>query len=67
MAVVATYYSSNPLDPPVYHDHDDCPAANEIPDCCRREGTGGYRRCQHCETFRCLSDGVFASADRCTS
>ena len=57
MAIVASFHSSNPLDPPVYHDHDDCPAGNEIPASNRREGTGGYRRCQHCQTSQYPANG----------
>lgn len=28
---VAAYHSSNPSDPDVYHDHDDCPTGQQIP------------------------------------
>ena len=45
---VAAYHSSNPSDPDVYHDHDDCPSGQQIPSVNRRPGTGGYPRCQHC-------------------
>ncbi len=45
---VASYYSINPTDPDVYHDHSDCPSGQQIPPANRRAGTGGYRRCQHC-------------------
>jgi hypothetical protein len=48
MAKVAPYYSSNPSDPDVYHDHDDCPTGQQIPPANRTPGTGGYRRCQQC-------------------
>ena len=57
MATVAAYLSSNPLDPPVYHDHDNCPAGNEVPDEIRRDGTGGYTRCQHCQAFEHPANG----------
>jgi len=28
---VAAYHSSNPSDPDVYHEYDDCPAGQQIP------------------------------------
>lgn len=40
--------SSNPSDPDVYHDHDDCPTGQQIPARNRVASTGGYRRCQQC-------------------
>ena len=48
MANVSLYHSSNPTDPDVYHDHDDCPSGQQIPAHNRLSGTGGYRRCRHC-------------------
>ena len=45
---VAAYHSSNPSDPDVYHNHDDCPTGQQIPARNRVAGTGGYRRCQQC-------------------
>ena len=48
MAKVAPYHSSNPTDPDVYHDHNDCPSGSQIPDANLRPGTGGYRRCETC-------------------
>lgn len=48
MVKVAPYYSSDPRDPDVYHDHDDCPSGQQIPDQNKRLGTNGYRRCEHC-------------------
>jgi hypothetical protein len=48
MAKVAPYHSSNPSDPDVYHDHDNCPTGQQIPAANRVSGTDGYRRCQQC-------------------
>lgn len=42
------YHSANRADPDVYHDHMDCPAGQQIPLGDRRNGTNGYRRCEHC-------------------
>lgn len=42
------YYSSNPSDPDVYHDHSDCPEGQRIPPANRRNGTNNYPRCKHC-------------------
>jgi hypothetical protein len=49
MATVPPYHSSNPADPDVYHDHDDCPTGRQIPSRNLVPGTGGYRRCHQCE------------------
>jgi hypothetical protein len=46
---IAPYYSSNPSDPDVYHDHGDCPTGQQIPPANRRSGTGGYARCKQCQ------------------
>lgn len=51
MAKVAPYHSSNPTDPDVYHDHDNCPSGQQIPPAKRRSGTGGYPRCKHCQNL----------------
>ena len=48
MAKVAAYHSSNPSDPDVYHDHDDCPPGSLIPARNRLSGTGGYPLCEKC-------------------
>lgn len=48
MAKVSPYHSSNPTDPDVYHDHDDCRSGQQIPAHNKRSGTGRYPRCQHC-------------------
>lgn len=45
---VASYYSVNPSDPDVYHDHNNCVSGKRIPQQNRRSGTGGYPRCKHC-------------------
>jgi hypothetical protein len=48
---VSEYYSINPTDPDVYHDHNDCPSGSQIPESNKRYGrgpTGGYRRCLTC-------------------
>ena len=49
MAKTAPYHSSNPTDPDVYHDHDNCPTGRQIPSHNRRSGTGGQRRCKQCQ------------------
>ena len=51
MAKVAAYHSSNPSDPDVYHDHDDCPTGQQIPTRNKVAGTGGNRRCHQCEAM----------------
>lgn len=48
MSKVPAYHSSNPTDPDVYHDHDNCPSGQQIPSSNKLSGTGGYPRCQHC-------------------
>ena len=45
---VQPYYSINPADPDVHHDHDDCPSGQQIPLQNKRQGTNGYPRCKHC-------------------
>lgn len=49
MAKVNPYHSSDPTDPDVYHDYDNCPAGVRIPWQNRRAGKGGNRRCKRCE------------------
>ena len=49
MAKVDPYYSINPTDPDVYHNHDDCPPGSQIPAHNRRSGTNDYRRCDKCQ------------------
>jgi hypothetical protein len=49
MAKVAAYHSSDPTDPDVYHDHDDCPTGQQIPAKNMLSGTGGNRKCKQCE------------------
>jgi len=46
---VAPYHSSNPSDPDVYHDQDNCPSGQQIPPWNRLSGTGGYPKCGHCQ------------------
>lgn len=48
MTKVNPYHSSNPSDPDVYHDHDNCRTGQQIPARNRVLGTGGFRRCEHC-------------------
>jgi hypothetical protein len=45
---VEPYHSSNPSDPDVYHDYDDCPTGQQIPGSNRLTGNGGFRRCKQC-------------------
>lgn len=49
MATVAAYHSSNPSDPDVYHNHNDCPSGQQIPAQNRVPVTGGNRQCKHCK------------------
>lgn len=51
MAKVSPYHSSNPTDPDVYHDHDNCPSGSRIPARNRLSGKGGNRRCKTCESM----------------
>ena len=49
MSKVPAYYSINPTDPDVWHDYDDCPSGQLIPERNRRNGKpAGYRRCERC-------------------
>lgn len=48
MSKVANYYSTNPSDPDVYHDHDNCPTGQQIPSYNKAYGTNGYRKCKQC-------------------
>ena len=52
MAKVAEYYSvketKKPIKKRIYQDDDQCRVACDIPQSERRNGTGGYRRCQEC-------------------
>lgn len=45
---VAAYHSSNPSDPDVHHNYDDCPTGQQIPSWNKTPGTGGHPRCKHC-------------------
>lgn len=45
---VAPYHSTNPSDPDVYHDHDNCPSGQQIRWYNKKPGTGGYPKCKHC-------------------
>jgi hypothetical protein len=55
MAFVDPFFSANEADKPAdqrrWHDHSDCPAANEISKGDRRPGTGGYSRCEECKSL----------------
>jgi hypothetical protein len=48
MAKVSAYHSTNPSDPDVYHDHDNCPTGQQIPSYNKAPGTNGYRKCKQC-------------------
>lgn len=43
------YHSTNPDDPEVYHDHNNCPEGEQIAANQRANGTNGYPRCEFCE------------------
>ncbi|ACZ21850.1 hypothetical protein Sked_19250 [Sanguibacter keddieii DSM 10542] len=45
---VGAYHSTNQSDPDVHHIYDDCPSGQQIPAGNRRDGTGGWRICEHC-------------------
>ena len=45
---VNAYHSSNPTDPDVYHDHNDCPSGQQIPAGNKVSGTGNFPKCKHC-------------------
>jgi len=46
---VRPYYSIDPSDPDVWHDHDNCPAGQQIPARNRRDGQPvTHRHCEHC-------------------
>jgi hypothetical protein len=45
---VSPYYSINPTDPDVHHDHNDCPTGKQIPARNRRSGTNDWRLCKNC-------------------
>ena len=48
MSKVGAYHSSNPSDPDVCHDYDDCPTGQQIPAANKLTGSGGFRRCKQC-------------------
>lgn len=48
MAKVSAYHSTNPSDPDVYHDHDNCPTGQQIPSYNKAPGTNGFRKCKQC-------------------
>jgi len=49
MAKISPWHSSRPSDPAVYHDNDRCTEGNNIERQYRTPGTGGRRRCKHCD------------------
>lgn len=46
---VNPYHSSDPSDPDVYHDYNDCPNGQQIPASNRQPGRSNYRRCENCK------------------
>jgi len=48
MAKIPAFHSTNPTDPDVHHDQSTCQAGNLIPSHNRKQGMGGYRKCEHC-------------------
>jgi hypothetical protein len=48
MAKVSPYHSTNPSDPDVYHDQDNCPAGQRIPRHNWAPGMNDYDKCDHC-------------------
>lgn len=51
MTKVSPYHSSDPTDPDVYHDHDNCPSGQQIPPQNKVSGPGGHPRCKHCKSL----------------
>jgi hypothetical protein len=49
MAKVSPYHSSDPTQPDVYHNHDNCPSGQQIPARNRLSGKGGHAQCKHCK------------------
>ncbi|WP_158588174.1 hypothetical protein [Galactobacter valiniphilus] len=45
---VAAFHSSNPTDPDVHHNQNDCVSGRQIPSWNIVQGTGGYPLCGHC-------------------
>jgi hypothetical protein len=43
------YYSTNPQDREVFHNHNDCPTGEQIPADDRANGTNEYSHCEQCE------------------
>lgn len=58
---IFAFHSSNPADPDLYHDHDDCPDGSGIASWNRVAGAFGYHRCPTC---RSLDVAVAAAAER---
>ena len=55
MPQVASFHSVNEVEKPVqlrrYHDNSLCAPGRDIPKWERREGTGGYDLCEHCDKY----------------
>lgn len=49
MSRVAPFHSTHPMARRVYHDNDRCTEGNNIERRYWASGTGGRRRCEHCE------------------
>ena len=43
------YHSTDPKDPEVYHNHNDCPAGEQIPTGDRANGANDYPHCEQCK------------------
>lgn len=52
MAKIDPFYSVNestkPADNRRHHNNDQCPPGRDIPTSERKQGTGGYKLCEHC-------------------
>jgi hypothetical protein len=46
---MSTWHSTCPEQRKVYHDHKECTEGRTIEARCMKSGTGGYRKCEHCE------------------
>jgi len=56
MSKVSDFYSINeakkPANERVYHNNSECRPAHDIPPSERRNGTNGYRLCDHCAKLK---------------
>jgi len=51
MGTVPEFHSASPEDPPVWHDQSDCYEGKKILPQNKRDGRGGKRRCEVCDSL----------------